>query len=65
MSEIQTLNERTFADCLNLETLVIEFNPLQVVPGEIFLHNQRLNIIWLDFNNIHRIEAGLFIKISL
>lgn len=60
MSEIQTINERTFADCQNLQTLVFEYNPIHIIPGGAFVHNANLEIIWLDFNHIHRIEGGEF-----
>ena len=46
-SNIVNINEAAFADCRNLEHVMLSFNEIAEVPDNTFRNNERLNFIYL------------------
>lgn len=57
-NRIQTLRPSSFSGCTNLRVLVIEANPIHVIPAGLFVANSVLETLWLDSNRIYSIENG-------
>lgn len=58
---IQTFRTSTFAGCQSMTDLILEMNPIHVVPAGLFASNAALSTLWLDMNRIYRIENGKII----
>lgn len=57
-NRIQTFRQTSFAECANLRELVLEVNPIHILPAGLFVSNAVLQTLWLDSNRIFSIENG-------
>ena len=46
-SNIVNINEAAFADCTNLQSIMLSFNEISEIPDNTFRNNERLHFIYL------------------
>jgi Leucine-rich repeat (LRR) protein len=61
-NNIQTFRESSFSGCTNLRELIVEANPIYILPAGLFASNAALETLWLDMNRIYSIENGMSIN---
>jgi Leucine-rich repeat (LRR) protein len=59
-SQVEILTEKSFANCEKLRQLFISDNFIRIIPDNVFLNNQNLEIALLDYNQIRKIENFAF-----
>jgi hypothetical protein len=60
VSNIQIINESSFAGCRHLRSATLVYNAIQAVPANTFRNNPNLEFIYLSWNNLTRLETNSF-----